>query len=630
MSAPQQWGAPPPVRPPRTPIVGRPSRTTDSSPSTDGPRTPPHTASAPPLRQGLIASNPGAYTRRLPDGVNAAPDDPLVLTVQDILRADSLGMKEFQFGSALDAFLSLPYRHRTGKVSVVGQLDLASVGVRDGPQLHDVALFTRVVRWLSEVRPSSSSSASSSSAPPSPLTVQLQQTARRRADDDNSGIRLPDFVFAATMSEAIPATFTVSATVELKSDVEQSIKGLLQCIFYVAQMHELTGAQLGLYQLRTRFVRLFALSPQLVAVEQLRGVDVAPDDAGDRQQCRLAADEFLDVLDATSNAQIATKLPWDLRAAPGSGESSIDWAAVSVLGAFSLAAWHQLLDLPAAAPFLRFSGSSEGQLAALASTDTLPLLEDERALTAAAFARTKLRKWRKGSRRKAGSGDGRSAPASGDSDRGGQGGAGPSTKGKRATQTSRRTHTTTAKRRRATQAGGRGSSAASANDDLLQRDDAGSAADDDDEGCDADDNGDDDTESDDESDESDAQGGHDESIHNVAAAADWSWPLPACYYSSRDEIDDDSTASDATLDPAQVYRAFRHSGLEVLMVGSSTMDDLIGGLSATTPATVGAASSKSALPLEQLNGESAPLEHNRTVSHGAQRFQGLHWGMPCA
>lgn len=606
MSAPQQWGAPPPVPPPRTPTVpkAKASRTSDSSPSTDGPRTPPHAAaSAPPLREGLVASNPDAYTRRLPDGVNAARDDPLVLAVNVMLDADNMGDTEAEWEDGLLEFFRLPYRHGLDNVRVKRQLDLAKVGVRDGPRLHDVALYTRVVRWLSEVRSSSSSSsASSSSAPPSPLTAQLQKTAHMLADDDKSGIRLPDLVFVANMREVAGAKYTVSATVEIKSDEEQSIKGLLQGIFYVAQMHELTGAQLGLYLFKTRFVRLFALSAQLVAVEQLRGVNVAPDDASDEQQCRLAADQFLEVLDATSNPQIATKLPWNLRAAPGSGESSIDWSAVSILGAFSLAAWHQLLDLPAAAPFPRFSQSSEGQLAAmgLASTaHTLPLLEDERTLTAAAFARTKLRKWRKGSRRKAGSAGGRSAPASGDSDRGGQGGAGPSTKGKRPAQTSRKTHTTAAKRQRATQAGGR-SSAASANDDLLQRHDAGSAADDED--CDED-------ESCIESDvESGSDGEYEGQLNNVAVDGD-AWSIGDEDLDGDESADSDSD-SDATLGPTRVYRAFRHSGLEVLMVSSSTMDDLIGGLGATTPATVGAASSpvpKSALALEQLNEESAPL-----------------------
>ncbi|KAL1409782.1 hypothetical protein Q8F55_003779 [Vanrija albida] len=597
MSA-SQWGAPPPVPPPRTPTRAQPQRAgaSDSSPCSSGPRTPVHDPSAPRFRAGLRKAQPRIF------GISP-PDPELVRSATAVLRVDQLEGGEAQLQEKLAVLVRLPYEHADDKVQAMRELELKHVSVATRDRLDKVALHTRLLSWLAAASTASSASSTApsapSSAPASPAAARSQPTrpSPRRpptsrqlaAYERTRGIRQPDIAFVASMQDTAPATYTVSGVMELKSDVANATKGLLQTVFYVAQAYSLAGAQLGIYFFRTRFVRVFALSPQMVAVEELVDMPAAatPQDATDQIACRLAADEFLRALDDKSNAKLAESLPWNLRAAPGWGTAAVNWDAVSVLGDLTLAAWDMLLDLPAAAPLRPFAPTSPARLAELGLANAahrLPLLEDERARTAASFVRRALREERKGSKPKAASTSGTSSrnPDDSDDDQGGQGGAGQSSKskGKRRAKASPATRPASAKRKRARSNKDRG---ASATHDDMAVEDAAFFADDEHQDVNAGD-ADRDRNSDGDSDGGSdwgSDGGSDGVNEIQNQSQNQSQSQRQSQRQSQSEDTDDahlsssSCGSDYSVEAEDIYLAFRQSALEVVIVTRSTMDELV-------------------------------------------------------
>jgi len=155
-------------------------------------------------------------------------------------------------------------------------------------------------------------------------------------------VRQPDMSFVVEfVGDNRVLMSTLAGIVETHSEDERAKAGLCQGILYCAFAHALTGADMGMYTFRTKFARMLALGPRLIAIEASIG-GMAQSDAmaltRDALPRVLTAREFVQALQ--NNPQVVSALPWDLR-----GNDGYDPSALIALGKYATAGFDRLLDL---------------------------------------------------------------------------------------------------------------------------------------------------------------------------------------------------------------------------------------------------------------------------------------------
>lgn len=237
------------------------------------------------------------------------------------------------------------------------------------PRLHDLSLHQTITDVLTD----SATSASS----------QRRTPAQREADRNQRGIRKPDIVWWAS-ALLYSTRFTILPGVsEIKCDVEKAKAGFVQGILYTAQVHSLTGAQLGSSIFKVKFARFFALSENVVAVDALNFVAGTASAAS-----AMNANSLFDILESLTNAAFVDSLPLSLRAPDG----AVDKSGLAAIAKWSRCAYRQLLRLPSQEPLRRLPRSRSVAADQLLSSLTTELHKFEERSAAVEIVRGKKKK----------------------------------------------------------------------------------------------------------------------------------------------------------------------------------------------------------------------------------------------